>query len=44
MARTERESERREMAGLLVLPRQKESSQNGAGFSKKLKQTGPAEK
>ena len=46
MARTERESDnrRREMADLLVLSRPAKSMQNGAGFSKKLEHTGPAEK
>ena len=32
------------MADLLVLPRPAEGLQNGAGFSKKLEHTGPAEK
>ena len=32
------------MADLLVLPRPAKSVQNGAGFSKKLERTGPAEK
>ena len=40
MCRGQSES-RREMTDLLVLPRQAESLQNGAGFSGK---TGPAEK
>ena len=32
------------MAGLSVLPRPAKSVQNGAGFSRKLEHTGPAEK
>ena len=37
MARTERESDRkrREVAGLLMMPRPAKSVQNGAGFSEK---------
>ena len=35
MKRIERESEGREMAVLLVLPKSAESLQNGAGFSGK---------
>ena len=46
MARTEQESDRRkrEVAGLLMLPRPAKSLRNGAGFSGKLEHTGPAEK
>ena len=45
MARTERESDRkREVADLLVLPRQPKSLQNDASSSEKLEHTGPAEK
>ena len=35
MARKERESDKREMADLLVVPRPAQSVQNGAGFSRK---------
>ena len=35
MARTERESDRREVADFMVLPRPAKSVQNGAGFSEK---------
>ena len=46
MARAERESDRRrrEMADLMVLPRPAKSLKNCAGFSEKLKHTGPAKK
>ena len=44
MARVGEEDKTREMAGFLVLPRPAESLRNGAGFSGKFEQTGPAEK